>query len=203
MGWPPNVVEPGDAVLVWGGAGGLGSMAIDITRAHGRARGRGRVGRSKSEFCLKLGAVGVIDRRKFDHWGKLPAADDTALRRVAQGRAGVRRRVLGGARREEESDDRLRASGRGHAADLGLRVRDRRHGRDLRRARPATTPRSTCAITGCARSGCRAATSRMTNRRPASRKLVAAGECRPNLSATYRFDDTPECHQLMLDNKHP
>ncbi|MBI2868056.1 MAG: alcohol dehydrogenase catalytic domain-containing protein, partial [Chloroflexi bacterium] len=25
--WPPHVVEPGDVVLVWGGAGGLGSMA--------------------------------------------------------------------------------------------------------------------------------------------------------------------------------
>ena len=35
IGWPPNVVEPGDVVLVWGGAGGLGSMAIQITRAAG------------------------------------------------------------------------------------------------------------------------------------------------------------------------
>ena len=28
-------IEPGDAVLVWGGAGGLGSMALEITRAAG------------------------------------------------------------------------------------------------------------------------------------------------------------------------
>jgi crotonyl-CoA carboxylase/reductase len=34
-------------------------------------------------------------------------------------------------------------------------------------------------------------------------KLVAAGEVSPNLSATYTFDDIPECHQLMLENTHP
>src|SRR2546423_1314606 len=32
-GWPPNVVHEGDLVLVWGGAGGLGSMAILIVTA--------------------------------------------------------------------------------------------------------------------------------------------------------------------------
>ena len=35
MGWQPNVIEPNDVVLVWGGAGGLGSMALEITRAKG------------------------------------------------------------------------------------------------------------------------------------------------------------------------
>src|SRR5439155_869180 len=34
-GWPPNVVEEGDPVLVWGGAGGLGSMAVQIVRETG------------------------------------------------------------------------------------------------------------------------------------------------------------------------
>ena len=33
--------RPGDPVLVWGGAGGLGSMAIQIARAAGGAAGRG------------------------------------------------------------------------------------------------------------------------------------------------------------------
>ena len=33
--------------------------------------------------------------------------------------------------------------------------------------------------------------------------LVADGVVDPCLSQTYRFDDIPECHQLMLDNKHP
>ena len=34
-------------------------------------------------------------------------------------------------------------------------------------------------------------------------KLVAAGQVDPCLSQTYGFDDIPECHQLMLENKHP
>ena len=34
-GFPPNVVREGDAVLIWGGAGGLGSMAIQICRSVG------------------------------------------------------------------------------------------------------------------------------------------------------------------------
>ena len=33
--------------------------------------------------------------------------------------------------------------------------------------------------------------------------LVAEGRVDPCLSETYRFDDIPHCHQLMLDNKHP
>ncbi len=75
-GWAPNVVGEGDPVLVWGGAGGLGSMAIQIIKAAG-GRAVGVVsGDSKNEFCKKLGAVGVIDRRKFEHWGKLPRWSD-------------------------------------------------------------------------------------------------------------------------------
>src|SRR5438445_358651 len=34
-------------------------------------------------------------------------------------------------------------------------------------------------------------------------KLVAGGTVDPCLSKTYAFDDIPECHQLMLENKHP
>ena len=34
-------------------------------------------------------------------------------------------------------------------------------------------------------------------------RLVADGRVDPCLSHTYGFDDIPECHQLMLENKHP
>ena len=34
-------------------------------------------------------------------------------------------------------------------------------------------------------------------------RLVADGTVDPCLSKTYDFDDIPECHQLMLENKHP
>ena len=32
MGWPPHIVNEGDPVLIWGGTGGLGSMAIQIAK---------------------------------------------------------------------------------------------------------------------------------------------------------------------------
>ena len=35
MGWSPNIVEEGDVVLVWGAAGGLGSLALQIITAQG------------------------------------------------------------------------------------------------------------------------------------------------------------------------
>ncbi|HEY5905636.1 MAG TPA: alcohol dehydrogenase catalytic domain-containing protein, partial [Actinomycetota bacterium] len=38
FGWPPHTVEPGDAVLVWGASGGLGSLAVQlVANAGGRA----------------------------------------------------------------------------------------------------------------------------------------------------------------------
>ena len=78
LGWPPNVVEEGDAVLVWGGAGGLGSMAIQIVRERGGRAVAVVSSEDKAEFCRKLGAVGVIDRREFDHWGVPPYWENAA-----------------------------------------------------------------------------------------------------------------------------
>ena len=77
MGWPPNVVEPGDPVLVWGAAGGLGSMALEITSALGGRAVAVVSDEGKRAFCMEHGALGVIDRRGFDHWGVMP---DTASR---------------------------------------------------------------------------------------------------------------------------
>jgi crotonyl-CoA carboxylase/reductase len=72
MGWPPNTVKEGASALIWGGAGGLGSMAIQIVSELGGKPVAVVSSDSKGEFCRKLGAVGVIDRREFDHWGMLP-----------------------------------------------------------------------------------------------------------------------------------
>jgi crotonyl-CoA carboxylase/reductase len=71
-GWPPNVVEEGDPVLVWGGAGGLGSMAIQIVREAGGKAVAVVSSDEKGEFSRKLGAVGFVNRKNFDHWGQLP-----------------------------------------------------------------------------------------------------------------------------------
>ncbi len=75
MGWPPHTVEPGDAVLVWGGAGGLGSLALQITKAAGGRAVAVVSDDAKRQFCLDHGAVGVINRTGFDHWGPMPDVD--------------------------------------------------------------------------------------------------------------------------------
>jgi crotonyl-CoA carboxylase/reductase len=72
MGWAPHVIRKEDVVLIWGASGGLGCMAIQIVKAEGGIP-VGIIGDdSKAEFCIKLGAKGLINRKKFSHWGMLP-----------------------------------------------------------------------------------------------------------------------------------
>ena len=72
MGWSPNTVEEGDAVLVWGAAGGLGSMALQIVKNAGGRAVAVVSSDDKRQFCLDHGAVGVINRSDFSHWGAMP-----------------------------------------------------------------------------------------------------------------------------------
>ena len=75
FGWPPHTVQPGDLVLVWGGAGGLGSLAIQLV-ANAGGRAIAVVGSAeKAEYCRSLGAVGSINRKDFSHWGVPPRWD--------------------------------------------------------------------------------------------------------------------------------
>src|SRR5204862_267410 len=75
--WPPHTVRPGDVVLVWGGAGGLGCQAIQIARAMGGIPVAVVSSDDKIEFCTRLGAKGCINRKKFSHWGMPPHWKDT------------------------------------------------------------------------------------------------------------------------------
>lgn len=77
-GWHPHTVEPGDPVLIWGGAGGLGSMAIQITRHRGGIPIAVVSDDDRGKRCIEMGAKGFINRTEFDHWGRLPDATDTA-----------------------------------------------------------------------------------------------------------------------------
>jgi crotonyl-CoA carboxylase/reductase len=86
-GWPPNTVQPGDPVLIWGGAGGLGSMAIQIVRLLGGVPVAVVSTAEKAEFCRELGAFTLL-RNEFDHWGRVPDIGDEAA--FAQWLAGVR-----------------------------------------------------------------------------------------------------------------
>jgi len=61
MGWAPNQIKKDDVVLVWGGAGGLGCMAIQIAAALGAKPIAVVSDPAKFDYCMKLGAVGCIN----------------------------------------------------------------------------------------------------------------------------------------------
>ncbi len=88
-GWPPHTVQRGDVVLVWGGSGGVGSQAIQLA-ARGGALPIGVVSdERRGEYCLKVGAIGFINRSDFHHWGTPPHWDDVTGQRewIASARA--------------------------------------------------------------------------------------------------------------------
>ena len=78
LGWEERSLSEGDVALIWGGAGGLGSMAIQIARAIGADPVAVVSSDEKIDYCEALGARGVINRRNFDHWGMLPHWKDRA-----------------------------------------------------------------------------------------------------------------------------
>ncbi len=203
MGWEPHTVEKGDVVLVWGATGGLGSLALEIVRAQGGRAIAVVSDDAKKKFCMDHGAVGVINRSQFDHWGVMPdTKDGKAYGNWAKG---------------------ARAFGKAIWDALGERVSPRIV---FEHPGEATLPTSefVCGTGGmiviCAGTTGYNVTldlryhwmrqkrfqgSHLSNDQQALAvtKLVDAGKVDPCLSQTYGFDELPECHQLMLDNKHP
>jgi crotonyl-CoA carboxylase/reductase len=75
FGWPPNTVQEGDVVLVWGGSGGLGSLAVQLVK-HAGGRAVAVVSSpEKGDYAKSLGAVGYVNRTDFSHWGVPPKWD--------------------------------------------------------------------------------------------------------------------------------
>lgn len=76
FGWEPHTAHRGDVVLIWGGSGGVGSQAIQLAAHVGALPIAVVSDTARGEYCLKLGAVGYIDRREFGHFGFPPRWDD-------------------------------------------------------------------------------------------------------------------------------
>ena len=202
-GWPPNVVHEGDPVLVWGGAGGLGSMAIQITREFGGIPIAVVSDESKYEFCLQLGAKGVINRKDFEHWGRLPDIDDAAASgEWMQGARGFGRAfwdALGERRGPAIVFDHpgeatvptsiflvdnggmvvICAGTSGYNADVDLRYLWMRQKR-FQGSHYAS-------VEECAEFN----------------DYVAQGRIDPALSRVFPFEQVGESHQLMYENEHP
>jgi len=76
FGHRPHILRPGHNVLVWGAAGGLGSMAVQLIATAG-ANAIGVISDdTKRDFVMSLGAKGVINRNNFKCWGQLPPVND-------------------------------------------------------------------------------------------------------------------------------
>ncbi len=58
-------VQPGEVVLVWGAAGGLGVFALQICKMLGAKAIAVVSSQDKFKMCEELGAVGVINRKDF------------------------------------------------------------------------------------------------------------------------------------------
>jgi crotonyl-CoA carboxylase/reductase len=87
-GWGGNSPRENDVVLVWGGSGGLGTQAIQLAASAGARPVAVVSEKSRGEYAMKLGAIGWINRREFDHWGIPPRSGDRAGQQ--QWLAGVR-----------------------------------------------------------------------------------------------------------------
>jgi crotonyl-CoA carboxylase/reductase len=202
-GWPPHTVREGDAVLVWGGAGGLGSMAVQIVRQMGGKAVAVVSSEDKAAFARKLGAAGAVDRRPFTHWGVPPHWTDTVgYATWAEGAKAFGKAVweaLGEKQSprivfEHPGEDTIPTSifvcdaggmvvicagttGYNAVADLRyLWVRQKR----LQGSHFANDEQAA-----------------------AFNQLVIDGRIDPCLSQTFRFDEVGFVHQLMGENRHP
>ncbi|TGM46188.1 crotonyl-CoA carboxylase/reductase [Leptospira vanthielii] len=202
--WKPNDVKPGDVALIWGGAGGLGAMAIQIVKAAGGVPIAVVSSDDKIDFCKNLGAAGVINRNKFKHWGALTSdinKPEAFVEWTKQAR--------------EFGKAIWDIAGKGKNPQIVFE-----------HPGESTLPTSVfvCETGGmvviCAGTSGFNATADlrylwMRQKRLQGSHFANDDNCRdlnqlvidkkvdPVLAETYRFEQTGECHQLMRENKHP
>jgi len=72
FGHEPHDLKPGQNVLVWGASGGLGVFAVQLCAVTG-ANAIGVVSDdAKADYVLSMGAKAVLNRKNFQCWGQLP-----------------------------------------------------------------------------------------------------------------------------------
>ncbi len=192
-------VQPGDRVLIWGAAGGLGVFATQLCRLAG-ARSVGVVSSpEKGELVKELGAVDYIDRREFE---------------------GMMRR---GGETDEEEAARFKESRR-----FCKRVSELLGGPPdvvFEHVGRATFPTSVLAVKTFGKVVICGATSgynldfdvrylwmrqkeivgsHFANAYEATRanELIDQGHIRPVLWKTVRFEEVADAHQCMRENRH-
>jgi crotonyl-CoA carboxylase/reductase len=202
-GWGTHAVKKDDVALIWGGAGGLGSMAIQICRALGATPIAVISSEDKRAYCESLGAKGCINRNDFDHWGMLPHWKDNAG--YAQWLKGVRK--FGAAIWEVLGDKRSPRIVFEHPGETtvptSVFVCDT--GGMVVICAGTTGYNATVDLRYLWMRQKRLQGSHFANGEQAAglNKLVLQGLVDPCLSRTFTFEETPLAHQLMHQNKHP
>jgi len=201
--WGEHEVQDGDVVLIWGGAGGLGSMATQIAKAAGAKPIAVVSDDSKMDYCKNLGAVGVINRKNFDHWGMLPHWKDTeAYKKWSQGARSFGKaiwEVLG-----EKKSPRIVFEHPGEATvPTSIFVCDT--GGMVVICAGTTGYNATLDLRYHWMRQKRFQGSHFANDAEAKgiNDLVIAKKVDPCLSKTWKFSETGAGHQLMRENKHP
>jgi crotonyl-CoA carboxylase/reductase len=192
-------VKPGDNILVWGAAGGLGIFAIQLCKVLGANPIAVVSSPDKIDLVKSLGAEMIINRREF-----------------------------GFAKRPNETPEQEKARA-GEMRRFGGEIRKLTGGKDpdivFEHVGQETFPTS---VFVCKRFGkiviCGATSgfnldfdvrylwmrqkqilgSHFANAYQAERanELVHSGKIRPVLDQVFDFDETPKAHQLMMENKH-
>jgi len=202
-GWPEHPIKPNDVVLIWGGAGGLGSMAIQIVKALGGIPVAVISGDDKVDYCMALGAKGCINRKNFDHWGMLPHWKDTVgyntwLKGV-RGFGAAIWEILGDKRApkiifEHPGESTIPTSM--FVCDTGGMVVI---------CAGTTGYNATVDLRYLWMRQKRVQGSHFANddQAYAMNELALAGKLNPCMSRAFTYDDLPVAHQLMNDNMHP
>ncbi|MFC2254530.1 crotonyl-CoA carboxylase/reductase [Labrys portucalensis] len=201
FGHAPHVLGPGKTVLIWGAAGGLGSMAIQLASIVGATPIAVVSGGAKAAHARKLGAVATIDRTKFDCWGSPPPIQSsdypTYLEKVKK---------FGRVVREAS----------GHSGEVDIVFEH--PGRDTFAVSSFLVKRGGMVVFCAATSGYdltfdaryvwmrqkRIQGSHFANLKQAAEanRLVMAGRIDPCLSEVFAWDQLPTAHVKMLGNQH-
>jgi crotonyl-CoA carboxylase/reductase len=181
-------IKPGDNVLVWGAAGGLGVFAVQLCKLVG-ANPIAVVGsESKADLVREFGASMIIDRSKFDFSKGLEAsrAFGTEIRKLTGGRdVDVVFEHVG---KETFPTSILVAKRFGKIVICGATS-----GYDLTFDVRYLWMRQKTII------GSHFANAFQAER---ANRLVHEGKIKPVLDQVFPFEKTAEAHQLMADNKH-
>jgi crotonyl-CoA carboxylase/reductase len=201
LGHPPHNIKPGSNVLVWGGAGGLGSFAIQLCRL-AEANAIAVVSKDNvRDYLISLGAKGIVNRTHFNCWGRMPEVLSPAYEEW-YGKA----KLFGG--------EIWKHTGKGNNVDISFE----HPGEDTFSVSCFVTKRGGM-IVFCAGTtgynftfdaryiwmnqkriqGSHSASIKQANE---ANQLVLDGKIDPCLSQVFEWSELPQAHQLMYENAH-